>query len=297
MRPPDLTVGQAATLACLLEVTAPKVGNVHRGADFDDASLNDFVASAVAVGPLLGDAWQRALGETVRDCISATRRVSPTNTNLGAVLLLTPLAMAAGRWDATPASGREPRPQGLAKQLAQVWHDLDAADAANVFAAIGAANPGGLGTTEQMDVSGEPPDDLMAAMRLAADRDLVARQYANSMQDVMHKAAPWIEQGVVRGWPLPASIVHCQLRLMAELGDTLIGRKCGSAASAEASDRAAEALAAGTPGEEAYARALSDLDFWLRSDGRRRNPGATADLIAAGLFVLLWQRRLPPPWG
>ena len=32
-------------------------------------------------------------------------------------------------------------------------------------------------------------------------------------------------------------------------------------------------------------RALADFDFWLRSDGHRRNPGTTADLIAAALFA------------
>ena len=37
----------------------------------------------------------------------------------------------------------------------------------------------------------------------------------------------------------------------------------------------------------AYYEALANFDFWLRSDGHRRNPGTTADLVAAGLFVLL----------
>jgi len=46
-------------------------------------------------------------------------------------------------------------------------------------------------------------------------------------------------------------------------------------------------LAAGRPGDAAYHEAVSDLDFWLRSDDHRRNPGTTADLVAAGLFVAL----------
>jgi triphosphoribosyl-dephospho-CoA synthase len=45
---------------------------------------------------------------------------------------------------------------------------------------------------------------------------------------------------------------------------------------------------------EAYERALTELDFWLRSDGHRRNPGTTADLIAAGLFVGLREGWLLP---
>jgi triphosphoribosyl-dephospho-CoA synthase len=43
--------------------------------------------------------------------------------------------------------------------------------------------------------------------------------------------------------------------------------------------------------------ALAELDFWLRTDGHRRNPGTTADLIAAGLFVGLRERILQPTWS
>ena len=32
---------------------------------------------------------------------------------------------------------------------------------------------------------------------------------------------------------------------------------------------------------------LAEFDFWLRQDGHRRNPGTSADLVAAGLFVSL----------
>ena len=47
------SIGQCATLACILEVAAPKPGNVHRGSDFDDVGLNDFLVSAVAIGPAM----------------------------------------------------------------------------------------------------------------------------------------------------------------------------------------------------------------------------------------------------
>ena len=57
----QLTIGQCATLACWLELSAPKPGNVHRGADFEDTTFNDFAASAVALGPVLDGAAQSAL--------------------------------------------------------------------------------------------------------------------------------------------------------------------------------------------------------------------------------------------
>jgi triphosphoribosyl-dephospho-CoA synthase len=55
---------------------------------------------------------------------------------------------------------------------------------------------------------------------------------------------------------------------------------------------AGRVLDAGMPGDESYERGLEDFDFWLRSDGHRRNPGTTADLIAAALFVLLREGRV-----
>ena len=50
---------------------------------------------------------------------------------------------------------------------------------------------------------------------------------------------------------------------------------------------AAETLESGSPGDEAYDQLVGDLDFWLRSDGHRRNPGTSADLLAASLFAAL----------
>src|SRR5690349_6173570 len=91
---PRLSIGQCATLACLLEVTAPKVGNVHRGADFPDLTFTDFAASAVAIAPAMENARQTGVGRAALDAITATRQVVSTNTNLGMVLLIAPLAAA-----------------------------------------------------------------------------------------------------------------------------------------------------------------------------------------------------------
>ncbi len=49
----DWDDGQFATLACLLEATAPKPGNVSPVACFGDMEFTDLVTSAVAIGPAL----------------------------------------------------------------------------------------------------------------------------------------------------------------------------------------------------------------------------------------------------
>ena len=47
---------------------------------------------------------------------------------------------------------------------------------------------------------------------------------------------------------------------------------------------------------EPYYQAVAELDFWMRSDGHRRNPGTTADLIVAGLFVAMINDEISPPF-
>src|SRR3954471_25068916 len=88
-------VAGAAQLACVLEASAEKPGNITPRHDFDDTSYEDMLRSAIALGPELGRAAQRGVGDTVLAAVRATRRVAAANTNLGIALLLAPLARAA----------------------------------------------------------------------------------------------------------------------------------------------------------------------------------------------------------
>jgi triphosphoribosyl-dephospho-CoA synthase len=266
----DLSTGQLATLACLLEATAPKVGNVHPGAMFADTKFLDFVTSAVAVAPAMDAAAAGlSLGQAIFEAVRATRRVAPKNTNLGTVLLLAPMA-------------KVPRDRPLDSGIASVLEGLDVDDSRWVYEAIRLAQPGGLGTVREGDVHSDAPADLVAAMRLAAERDLVARQYANNFADVLQFVAPRLQRRQAAGQSLLDAIVSVQLETMREFPDSLIARKCGDSVARESAARSAAVLDAGSPGDANY-----DFDVWLRADGNRRNPGTTADLIAAGLFAAL----------
>jgi triphosphoribosyl-dephospho-CoA synthase len=276
-----LSTGAAATLACLYEATAPKPGNVHPGAAFNDASYADFVTSAVVIGPILEQAAQRGVGQTMLDAVAATRAAVGTNTNLGTLLLIAPLAAV-------------PRDEDLRAGLVGVLARLDGRDTRLVYEAIRRSGAGGLSRTNQADVFADPPSHLtlVEVMRLAADRDLVARQYTNDFADVFDGPAAWVAEGLSRGLPLSVAIVRAHVRQIASHGDSLIGRKCGPQIADEARHRATAVLVSGSPGEKSYDRALAELDFWLRADAHRRNPGTTADLVAAALFVLLREGRL-----
>ncbi len=278
-----LSIGQCATLACLLEVSSPKPGNVHRGADFDDLTFVDFMASAVAIGPPLESAAHTSAGMAAIAAIRATRAVVRTNTNLGTVLLLAPLAAV-------------PRSTTLESGIGSVLSQLTAQDSAAIYAAIRLAQPGGMGTVSEMDVAADAPHSILDAMRLAESRDLVARQYVSEFSLVLQEVTPHLIAGPQRGWSLTETIIHTQMQLLSRYGDSLIARKCGPEVSREAAGRAAHVLDSGPPGDNNYLAALSDFDFWLRSDHHSRNPGTTADLLAAGLFAALREGFLSPPF-
>ena len=135
---------------------------------------------------------------------------------------------------------------------------------------------------------------LVEAMQLAAQRDTIAKQYTNGFEQVF-ATADKIEKSVSSGLPLSESIVHAFLQLLAEHPDSLIARKCGIPCAEEISTRAAAIINQTELGSEQYQNAIAELDFTLRSDAHRRNPGTTADLIAAVLFVLLLEKRLNWP--
>jgi triphosphoribosyl-dephospho-CoA synthase len=255
--------GLCAQLACIWEATARKPGNVHRFCDFADLHYLDFLHSAAAIGPVMREAAGRRVGATVLAATQATRQVVATNTNLGIVLLLAPLATV-------------PEDQDLRSGVERVLQALDVEDARLVYQAIRLAAPGGLGRVKDQDVAVEPTLPLRQIMALAADRDLVALQYANGFREVLDEGLPALQRRLVE--PLESAILGAFLELLAAHPDSLITRKCGADTAREASERAARAL---------QTKSRDELDAWLRADGSRRNPGTTADLLTASLFAAL----------
>jgi triphosphoribosyl-dephospho-CoA synthase len=277
-----LAIGLCTQLACIWEATARKAGNVHPAAAFADTAYLDFLVSAAAIAPRMERASSCRVGETILGAVQATRQVARTNTNLGIILLLAPLA-------AVPDGETD-----LQAGVRQVLHRLDHNDARLTYEAIRLAGSAGLGQVDQQDIRNEPTLTLTEVMSLAADRDLVARQYVNGFAHVFGAVA-WLLAGLEETGSLEGAIQYCQLSLLAVEPDSLIARKCGRELAAEATARACQVWDSGWP-ETAHGRAaFAGYDAWLREDGNRRNPGTTADLVAAGLFVALRQGDLKLP--
>lgn len=263
-----------APTACVWEACARKVGNVHRHRDFAGTSLTDFLISAAAIGPVF--ATDATVGQMILRSVSATRSVVGQNTNLGIVLALAPLARC--------------RPGvPLRSDIGRVLAELTVADAAEAYDAIRIANPGGLGSAESQDVADAPTVTLLDAMRLAAGRDRIAGLYATGFAEVFDEGIPAFREAMRHG-SVERAAIETHLRLLAAAPDSLIARKCGEAVAADVSRRAAEVLATGGLDTAAGRAKGRELDVVLRSDGHRRNPGTTADLVAAVLYVALRER-------
>lgn len=264
------TIAAAYLKACLDELDALKVGNVHAYAAGHRMAVADFVESAKVSAPHLARVGAR-VGERVEAGGAATWAAVGQNTNLGILLLCAPLARAA------EAVGP------LRAALGAVLADLDAGDGAAVFAAIRRANPGGLGASARYDVTAEHDAvPLGAAMAEAAARDRIAHAYGDGFDDIFTLGLPALVQARDRGLTRPwqASAVH--IAFLTQVVDSHILRKHGRAR--------AEAVRAEAQAElGALDLAQAPVDALLAYDGRLKaagiNPGTCADFTVATLFL------------
>jgi triphosphoribosyl-dephospho-CoA synthase len=296
-----MDVAAAAQLACLLEASAPKPGNVSPGRHFPDARYEDFLASAAAIGGPLSGAGTRPLGATIRLAVESTARWTRSNTNLGVILLLAPLAKAAVgvgngavgslfREDVakkTPDTPKATPDTALRDALRRVLDATSVDDAREVYAAIRQASPGGLGQAAAQDVKNEPTVSLLEAMRLAEGRDGIAREYATAFAATFGTGAPALERARHDGLGWEDAVVETFLTLLAACPDTHIARRGGSALAEDASRLARTALAAGGVRSDAGRLVIEEMDRVLRDAQHLGNPGTTADLTAASIFVVL----------
>jgi triphosphoribosyl-dephospho-CoA synthase len=266
----------------VLEASAEKPGNITPSHDFRDTSYEDMLRSAIAVGPELARAGDRGVGETILAVVQASRRVAPANTNLGIAVLLAPPAKAALSLDGEPLRAR----------LGATLRALDLADARAAYDAIRLAGAGGLGERVEHDVRSEPAIGLREAMASAAGRDSIASEYVTDYALTFETGIPALVAALGDGLAVRDAIVELALRLLDAAPDTLIARKRGAEAAARVSAGARDVLAAGGVRTAAGRRALRSFDASLREPGNALNPGTTADLVTAAVFVAVLEGKL-----
>ncbi|MGK6311399.1 triphosphoribosyl-dephospho-CoA synthase [Neorhizobium sp. DT-125] len=259
--------------ACRAEIEALKPGNVHRFADGHRMTAGQFLESAEVSAPLVSEPFA-SVGRRVLTAVSATRERVGTNTNLGILLLCAPLAKAA---ESASAHFRD--------DLRRTLDEMDAEDARDVFAAIRLGNPGGLGSAEEQDVREEPTVSLLDAMGMAADRDMIARQYVTGFADIFAGGlSAWAEaseKGEKEMWPT----IFVYLHFLSSFPDSHVGRKHGIDLAEEIRKEAETIRRIVTKETDLSRREKALLDFDKRLKDKDINPGTSADLTVATLFV------------
>lgn len=269
----------AAQLAAVFEVCTEKPGNVTPTHDFSDTTYEDFLIGSIAIGSAVEEAalrgYQAGGGELpvseigvggliLRGVYDLKKAHSGGNTHLGTLMLIIPIASAAGM---CIHDGNFKRLQGNIKKIIE---ESTIKDSKEFYKAVETAGVGGLGELIKKEVS------FHELMKFSAERDGIAGELINGMKTVFEVGVPEFEKQFNKTENIRKAVLHTYLLLLSMLPDTYITKKFGVKNAKSVSSKAKEVLEGRT--------AIEEFEGELRTRGL--NPGTTADLIAA--VLLLW---------
>ncbi len=283
------TIAKIAQIASALEVSGyPKPGNVHRTRDFEDMEFEDFIISGIVIGDTIEEATSKVdknnlqnarLGKYILDAVKETDKWIANNTNLGIVMMITPIACGAA----------------ISDDFSQVRQNMSALmkattveDAVDLYDAINIADAGGMGDQDEYDVASENAKEELRAnkqtmfdvLEISAPWDRLANEMTNGMSVVFELGYPTYHD-LRKTKKSSDACVLTFLTILSEVPDTLISRKYGDKKASEVSTQAKELLE--FRDDDDFADKLKEFDDYLYAN--KLNPGTTADLVAASIFV------------
>lgn len=307
-------VSQCLQLAILLEVSAyPKPGNVHRTADFDETRYEHFLASAVAACPHFKSIAQRGVdvfqdklsidqvgvGCTVKNAVSEIALWQrDKNTLLGSILLLTPMAAAAGM---SLAKRDRISVKSLRDYMVSVVKSTTSQDAVDVYDAINMARPGGLGKAHTLDVNDSKSKQrilsrgtsLYEVFKISSPWDSISAEWVSSFHITFDIGYAYFKDELKESGDINTASVNTFLKILSEVPDTLIARKAGKTKAHWVSREANIVLDKGGISTQKGKEQLIKLDRKLHDAGHKLNPGTTADITSAVLAVAILQGYRP----
>ena len=299
-------ISRCLELAILFEVGANKPGNVNLMVGFEGTRYEHFLASAVAAAPSFELAAERGievlngsrrigdvrLGQIMKTCVvDVNSWQRGGNTLLGTIILLSPLAVAAGM---TGTEGKHVfEMQGLRSNLRLVIESTTSEDAVSLYEAIDIAKPSGLNKAPELDVN-DPTSvnrilkeniSLLEVFRIASAYDNVCAEWVNNYPITFDFAYACLMEQIGESGDLNKSIIHTFLTVLAQYPDSFVARKVGIEKAKEVSSLAGEVLKLGGLGTSIGKERLHEFDLELRKSDSLLNPGTTADVIAAALSL------------
>jgi len=296
-------ISRCLELAILLEVSGyPKPGNVHRTVDFPETTFEHFLASAVAIVPSFKRAAEQGIkvseGEIgpsevgIGDVIkSAVDRMlgsqSGGNTLLGAIILLAPIAAAAGMIPNSFSLSK------LRKNIKVIVESTTPEDAVEVYDAIALVNPGGLNKSKKLDVTDSNSKKkildegvtLFETFEIASSYDSIASEWVNNYPITFDLGYPYLVKQLEETGDINTATVHSFLKILAEVPDTFISRKVGQAKAESISAEARQVSEEGGLTTPLGRNLLHNLDSKLRDPDHDLSPRTTADITEAVLAL------------
>jgi len=269
-----------AQLALLLEVAGtPKPGNVDRHRDLSDLRFEHFLAGAVGARDGLERAAEgEAVGVAFEQAVAGMSTQGGGNTQFGCLLLLVPLVKAAATGSLTPAGVRSVVESTTVDDAVDFYRAFE-----HVDVAVGDPPPEadeldvrrGSDAAETLCRRGLRLSDIMALSADPDDRigDCNAREWVSGFERTFRAADTLLaDEG-----PVGDRTARVFLDLLAEQPDTLVAINHDEATAREVSERAAEI-------DDDLVAAEELADEFVAAG---YNPGTTADITAAALFVAL----------
>jgi len=296
-------VSQCLQLAILLEAGAHKPGNVSVVTNFEKTRYEHFLASAVAVGPSFEAAAKEGteigegrvpvanagVGQVIKNSVTVVNAWQHGgNTLLGTIILLSPLAIAAGMISTAAFKISE-----LRKNVRLVVESTTPEDAVNVYDAIRIANPAGLGKAPDLDLYDpastrkilEERISLYRVFKIAEKYDTVCSEWVNNYPITFGVAYLTLTEQIEHKRDLSTAIIQTFLKILGEYPDTFIARKTGMEKAREVSLEAKEILNLGGLATVEGKKRLDRFDRELRRQSNLLNPGTTADIVCAALAL------------
>lgn len=268
-------LARCAVLAMALEVSGtPKPGNIDRDHDYSDTKYEDFIAAAIGVYPVLERACrgEEGIGQLILDASEESTSWQPGgNTHFGAYILLFPLLKAA----VVDLHDLQNAAIGIARETT-------VEDAVQFYRAFGMVQVK-MKDSADLDVGDEKSLadirdrglTLFDIMEISAKNDLVAREWINGFSRCF-KASELIAERRLTG-TLNDAVVLTYLDLLADEPDTFVAKKYDLEKAVYVQGLAIDV--------QERRMTLNELSNRLYRE--KINPGSTADIIIAGIFIAL----------
>ena len=279
-------IAKMAQIASALEVSGyPKPGNVHRTRDFPDMEFEDFVISGIVIGDTIREACMNVdihnpqLGRYILQAVSETDRWIKNNTNLGIVMMTTPIAVAAAISDSF---------EDIRQNVKLLMGNTSVDDACDLYDAINIADAGGMGDQDEYDVASdnakselrENNQTMYDVLKISAPWDMLAREMTSDMPAVFEIGYPTYHE-LKESKSKNEACVLTFLTILSQVPDTLISRKYGSDEALKISMMTRDLL--NLKNESDFWDKVKEFDEFLFKN--KYNPGTTADLTVASIFV------------